>query len=158
MSDFSTLTNGIQAAIGQFAPKQSAGAAIVQEDDEDVSSEILKAQQSLGMMILIGIPEFKNQDKLADVLNAIISVEILIREVPALWRVASNANPIRCQDLGKAVAAALQGAVITGFEKLRVIHGESLGNIRGKDSLNNPTVFQDYLLVVETVEIFNPAT
>jgi hypothetical protein len=154
MTPFSTLSQGIQQALS--ALDVAAGVSLVQDDAQDLVTEVTKAYDQTGMMILLGTPEFKNEDKLADVVNAIISVEILVREVPTLWRNNGTANTIHCADLGQAIAPALQGLYIPGFEKLRVLTGESLGKALGEREGQEPLIFQDYLLVIQTMQIFSP--
>lgn len=155
MTDFCTLTSGIKAAIGQFAPSQIAGVSIVIEDDENLGSMIAKATGQIGMLVFIGIPHFKNEDgKLASLINATLNVEVLIREVPTIWRRSANQNPIHCSDLGQAVAAAVQGAGIAGFQPLRVISGMPLGKLLADPGTVQPP-WQDYLVIIETMQIFN---
>jgi hypothetical protein len=152
LTPFTTLSQAIQAQLVTLS--QMAGVSIVQEDSQDISTEITKATSEIGMMVLLGIPGLENESPLSDYINGKIRVEILIREVPAIWRLASNANPIHCSDLGQAIAPGLQGFIVAGFEPLRVIKGEPLGNFTEKQS---SSVFQDYRLEIETMQVFEIA-
>lgn len=153
MTPFSTLSAAIQAALA--ALDSTAGVSIIQEDSQNIAVEIQKATGSVGMMILLGIPGFKNKDaKLSSVVNADLTVEILVREVPAIWRRKANANAIHCSDLGQAIAPALQGLVVTGFEDLRVLGGYPVGNFAAARQGQDPLVFQDYVVQLETMQVF----
>lgn len=135
-----------------------AGVSIVQEDSQSLSTEIAKALASIGMMILLGTPGFRNDVPLGKLVNAKIEVELLVREVPTIWRRSKNPNPIHCSDLGQAVAQALQNVWFAGFQPLRIIHGYPLGSVSAKGASSEPIIFQDFLLQIETMQIFNLAT
>lgn len=156
MTTFGTLSAGIQQVLSKLSA--CAGVAIVQEDSQNITTEIAKATGSVGMLILLGIPPFDNTTPLGKLINAKIEIEILVREVPSIWRRTSNQNPIHCSDLGQTVAAALQNVWFQGYQPIRVLKGMPLGSITTKLPGAEPVVFQDYLVQIETMQIFNLST
>ncbi len=136
-----------------------SGVSLVQEDAQDIETEIAKATGEVGMLVLLGVPAFGNDSPLADRVNARIQIEILVREVPAIWRAASNTaqqTPVHCSDLGQAIAPALQGLVVTGYQPLRMLKGEPLGNFisQQQKEAGEAVIYQDYRLELETMQIF----
>jgi hypothetical protein len=154
MTPFSTLSQAIQDKLKALST--CAGVSIVQDDDQNVATMIAKATGSIGMLILLAIPDFKNKDgTLTNIINADLKIQILIREVPTIWRRQSNNNPIHCSDLAQAISPPLQGLVVPGFEPLRILTGLPLGNFVTMLTSGKTVSFQDYLLELETMQIFS---
>lgn len=153
MTTFGTLSTGIQQVLTNLSA--CAGVSIVQEDSQDIATEVAKATASIGMLVLLGIPVFTNDSPLGKLINAKIEIEILVQEVPAIWRRSKNANPIHCSDLAQAVGQALQNVWFQGYQPLRVMRGDPLGSLTAKAANGDPIVFQAYKLQIETMQIFN---
>jgi len=134
--------------------KPLAGAALVVEDSHDLNNEILRAMGELGLMILIGVPLFTNsRDNSGALVAAGISQQILVGEVPAIWRNVPDTN-VHCQDAARIVAAALQGLLLPNQQRLRVVFGMPLGTFKGEFK-KSETVFQYYRLELETNMTFD---
>lgn len=145
MSTFSNLSTAIQNQIN--AKAAAAGAVLVQEDAGDIPTQIEKKLGSVGLMALIGTPQFANDDPLSLLINARIKVQILIMEIPAIWR--KDATRIHGPDWGQKMAAALQALRVTGFQDLRVLSGSPV------DSPKEASIVNLYRLELETMQIFS---
>ena len=152
MSTFSTLTAAQVAKLQTVAALNAV--AIVVEDTSDLTAEMAAQISAVGLVILIGIPAFKNESDMTKNVTADIDQQILIRECPPVWR--NNAALPHCQDVAVAVAAALQGLNVAGFQLLRVIGGQPLGNIRPDPK--KEISFQDYRLDLKTRLSLQPTT
>lgn len=145
MSTFSNLSTAIQNQIN--AKAAAAGAALVQEDAGDLATQLEKKLGSVGMMALIGTPQFTNNDPLSLLINAKIRVQILIMEIPSIWR--KDGTRIHGPDWGQKIAAALQALRVTGFQDLRVLNGQPV------DSPKEASVVNLYRIELETMQIFS---
>ena len=123
MSTFATLTAAIIAQLNATAALE--GVAWVLEDTADLDTEIAEQLGQFGMMGLIGIPRFENQAPFGSTVTATVKLQLLLSEVPSVWR-EDNDTP-HCQDIARIAAAALQGLQAPGFNKLRVMTGEPTG-------------------------------
>ena len=144
MSTFSTLTTAQVTKLNSVA--SLAKVAVVLEDTADLQAEIATALGSVGLIVLIGIPSFKNESDFTAQITAEIDQQILVQECPSVWR-NDPTNP-HCQDVALKVATALQGLTVAGFQKLRIAGGMPLGNI--KPDPNAEISFQDYRLDLKT--------
>lgn len=146
MSNFSTLTTAQVAALQ--AVSQLEGVAIVVEDTSDLATEIAEQILATGMVILIGIPSFRNETDFAAGVLADIDQQILVRECPPIWR--DQAGLPHCQDVAQLVAKTLHGLNLTdqGFQMLRVMSGTPLGSL--KPDPKKEISFQDYHLELKT--------
>ncbi|MDE3098618.1 MAG: hypothetical protein KGJ88_04030 [Verrucomicrobiota bacterium] len=143
MTPFSTLSAAIQAQLA--AQAAFAGVALIQEDAGDVPARIEKEIGRIGMGVVLGVPDFSNQDPLANLVNARVRVPLTFMEAPPIWR--SAPGKIHCADAAQAAAQALQGLVISGFQPLRVLRGRPVA-----DKEAGP--LQRYRLDLETMQIF----
>ena len=155
MSTFKSLTDQESAVLTPLlaAGQSLAGASLVVEDVQDLNTEITQAMGEIGLMILIGMVPFDNAaDKSAGAVIAACKQQILIGEVPAIWRNAADTN-VHCQDAARIVAKALQGLLLDNQQRLHVVSGTPLGTFKGEIK-TNPSVFQYYRLELETVIAF----
>ena len=114
MSKLKTLTDAESAVLTPLLAqgRPLAGAALVVEDMQDLNTEIVKSMSDIGLMILLGVPLFTNsRDNSGALIAASISQQILVGEVPAVWRNAADTN-VHCQDAARIVAASLQGLLL----------------------------------------------
>ncbi|HEX9046098.1 MAG TPA: hypothetical protein VF988_03650 [Verrucomicrobiae bacterium] len=151
MSTFKTLTDAQAAKLAGTAALN--GITVIAEDTGDLPTEISEALGSVGLIVLLGIPSFKNDTSFSGGINAEVDQQILIQECPSVWR--NDPTHPHCQDVAIAVAAALQGLIAPGFQLLRVVNGETLGNI--KPDPNNPISLQHYKLELKTRLQIQPA-
>jgi hypothetical protein len=150
MSTLKTLTDAEIAKLA--AVSQLAGIPVVVEDTADLTAEIATQVGTVGMVILIGIPSFKNESSFSTDLPAEIEQQILVRECPAVWR--NNPDNIHCQVAAQMVAQSLQALTVAGFQTLKVVGGMPLGNIRPDPQ--KPISFQDYRLELRTRLMMKP--
>jgi hypothetical protein len=144
MSTFSTLTTAQVAKLNSVA--KLSGIAIVVEDTSDLTTEMAIQIMETGLVVLIGIPAFKNESEFSNNVTADIDQQILVRECPPIWRDAPGV--LHCQDIAQMVAQSLQGLNVVGFQKLRVVNGTPLGNVR--PDAKKEISFQDYRLELKT--------
>jgi hypothetical protein len=152
-----TLTDLESATLAPLlaAGKSLAGASVVVEDVQDLNTEIVQAMSDIGLMILLGTPSFTNRSGTSPgSIVAAIDQEILIGEVPAVWRNAGDTN-VHCQVAAQIVSVALQGLLLGTNQRLSVISGEPLGTFKGEVK-SNPSVFQYYRLHVEVTMSLQP--
>ena len=96
----------------------NAAAVVLREDVHDLQTEINKAIGQIGMLILVGMPHFLNESKLAtNHLEVKIGFAVAIGEHPILWRKNSRDS---AGTVALIVAQLLHGLQIAGFNKLRV--------------------------------------
>ena len=145
MASLTDLSNAIQTRIGAAA--NVPGAKLVQEDAGNVPVQIEKQLGSVGLMALLGTPAFTNDDPLSLLINARIKVQILVMEVPALWR--KDAGRVHGPDWGRQIAAALQALNVPGFQDLRLLSGGPVEPPKDADAVNL------YRLEIETMQIFS---
>jgi hypothetical protein len=145
MASLTDLSNAIQTRI--TAAANAPGATLVQEDAGNVPVQIEKQLGGVGLMALLGTPQFTNDDPLAALINARIKVQILVMEVPAIWR--ANASRVHGPDWGRQIAAALQALRVPGFQDLRVLSGGPADPPKDADAVNL------YRLELETMQIFS---
>jgi hypothetical protein len=156
MSKLKTLTDAESAVLTPLLAQGQplAGASLVVEDTQDLNAEILKSMSDIGLMILLGVPSFDNsRDNSGSKVAAGISQQILVGEVPAVWRNAADTN-VHCQDAARIVAAALQGLLLPNHQRLRVVFGMPLGTFKGEFK-KSESVFQYYRLELETNMTFD---
>ena len=143
MTTFTILSQAIEAKLQSLA--EMAGVPLIQEDDGDIPTLVERELGKVGMSALLGVPDFTNHDPLANLLNAVIKVQVLFMEVPAIWR--KTGNEPHCADLGQSAGANLQGLVVTGFEPLRVLSGQRV--------VDKDVAAGLYRLEIETMQIFD---
>jgi len=155
LQTFDDLTNGVNARVNQvLAAMQLAIPAgnwnqigVLVQDAHDVTTEIETAILKIGMLIMINMPSFRNQNLLATQINAKISFIVEVGEKPITWR----NNPLTlptAKTVAQTIARGLQGFNVTGFEPLRVVDGEFINLSKDKR--------QVYSIHVETQQIFAP--
>ena len=136
--------------------RKLAGVAVVREDVADLNTEILQAMSSVGLMILLGTPPFDNsKGNTGPLVVAGVRQQILIGEVPAVWRNADDTK-IHCQDAALVVAASLQGLLLPNHQRLIVTGGTPLGTFKG-EMKKTESVFQYYRLELEVAMTFSAA-
>ena len=120
----SNLTGPIRARIvAAIAPAGSApslaGAAVLVEDQHDLVNEISIALDKIGMLILIGSPNFdQHASEFSPVSVLKITLAIAIGEVPILWRV--DQNKPKAQDAAVLLTQLLHNLKLPGFQNLKV--------------------------------------
>ena len=142
MTPFTILSQAIESRLA--AQPAFAGVALIQEDAGDVDAMIERELGRVGMGVLLGVPEFTNQDPLSPLVNALIKVSLLCMEAPALWR--KTGNEPHCADLSWIAARALQQFAVAGFQPTRVMSGQP---VTDKD-----VALQLYRIEIETMQIF----
>lgn len=93
--------------------------AIVREDSADLETQITKAIDATGMIVLIGEPTVENtmQSRHTGVMK--IRSLLAIGENPTLWR--RQPDRAVCMDVTMRVIQLLQALPVTGFQPLRVM-------------------------------------
>jgi hypothetical protein len=90
---------------------------ILLEDAADLETQIAKAIDEHGMVIIIGEPSLDNNGQSKHVANMVIKSGLGIGESPTLWR--KPGRPV-CKQVTDRVASLLQDFGISGFQPLRV--------------------------------------
>src|SRR5712664_1833387 len=108
------------------------GVAIVREGTADVGTQVDKAVDQTGMLIIIGIPRYDNTMQSQHVGNMKMATEIAIGENPTLWRNGPPNMKPPCLTVEKRVRELLQGFGIVGFQPLRVMTGVPLTGKKGQ--------------------------
>ena len=147
MSTLKTLTDAENTALTNVAALN--GVTIVVEDDADLTTEIAKALGTLGMLVMIGLPSFHNEVTFAPVITAKIDQQILISEVPSLWRDANDDKP-HGSVVAQMVAQSLHGLRVAEFQQLRCKTGEPHGSGLLKLNDGSHVTFQMYIVTLET--------
>lgn len=153
MATFNDLTTGIQMRLQTafnsgtyWTPNQDSLKAVdvLVADAADIEDKIDIAVDKIGMLMLINMPGFTNEDLLADVINAKIRFIIEVGEDALSWRDTPLTKPTG-KDLAQIVARLIQGFIIDGFEPLRVLSGD----------FHRDKKRQVYFVEVETMQIFD---
>lgn len=122
MSLFSAYTAAIAAQLAIAAQQQGnalAGVPVLVEDAQELETQIAKAIDEEGMLVLIGMPTMDNTAQSAAVADFKITSSIAVGENPVIWRDPAAAGltvPV-CLDVVQAVIIALQGLMIQGFAR-----------------------------------------
>ena len=100
---------------------------VISEDVQDLDTEISKAVEEIGMLILIGQPAWKNLKPDNQTAEMSLVIEIAIGEVPTVWRDAKADPPKpRCMDVAQLVTQLLQGFKVSGYRYLSVQDGKPI--------------------------------
>jgi hypothetical protein len=94
-----------------------SGVDILLEDAADLETQIAKAIDENGMVILIGMPSGDNNGQSKHVANMVMKSTIGVGENPILWR--QPGRPV-CKEVVDRVMGLLQDFTIAGFQPLRV--------------------------------------
>lgn len=119
MSLLSAYTAAIAAQLAIAAQNPNSGLAgvpVLIEDAQDLQTQINKAVDDEGMLILIGMPSMDNTRQSAAVADFKISSIIDVGENPTIWRDEPLTVPV-CLDVVQGVVAAVQGLVVQGFAR-----------------------------------------
>jgi hypothetical protein len=146
------LTNGIAARITAGFNTQATQpglaslltVAILVADAADLQSQLDTAVAQQGMIVLINMPSFKNQDILAQQINGKIPLAIEVGEAPDTWRDTPLTKP-KAVDVAVIVARLLSQYFIPGFQPLRVMEGD----------FTRDKTRQVYTINLETQQIFD---
>lgn len=117
MSLFSAYTAAIAAQLGIAAQNPNSGLAgvpVLIEDAQDLQTQINKAVDDEGMLILIGMPTMDNTAQSVSVADFKITSSIDVGENPTIWRDEPLTVPV-CLDVVQGVIVALQGLSVQGF-------------------------------------------
>lgn len=91
---------------------------ILLEDAADLATQVAKAIDETGMVIIIGEPSSDNTKQSKHVGRMSIKSAIGIGETPTLWRKGSRPT---CKQVTDRVAGLLQDFGIVGFQPLQVM-------------------------------------
>jgi len=122
LSDF---TNAIKDRLQAYATEHEI--ELLKEDAAELEHQIDKSLAEVGMMILINHPDWLNTELVRLVSNNDITSEILITEMPTVWR--DGIAPV-CEDVAIEVTKLLQGLPVEGFAPLRVSRGDHVTDKR----------------------------
>lgn len=153
MATLSTLTSGIEnrlktgfAALAAAQPETLAAltdVAVLVQDAADLENQIDIAAEKIGLLCLVNMPSFRNDDPLSLQINARHKVIVEVGEEPIFWRDEPLTKP-KGADVAQYVSSLLQGFYIAGFQPLRVLNGDFQ-----KDKKR-----QVYFIEVETMQVF----
>jgi hypothetical protein len=102
----------------------AASAVILREDAHNLETEINKAIGKTGMLILVGMPRFKNSATLSNPnVQMEISAAVAIGENPAIWRKPDSSRPTAPQ-VTQTVCQLLHAFRIAGFQPLAASRGD----------------------------------
>ena len=119
MSLFSAYTSAIAAQLAIASQQQSnalAGVPVLVEDAQELETQIAKAIDEEGMLVLIGMPTMDNTAQSVSVADFKITSSIAVGENPTIWRDDPLTVPV-CLDVVQAVIVALQGLMVQGFAR-----------------------------------------
>ena len=123
MSDFLTAyTTAIQTRINTLTatPGPLAGVIVLLEDAADLETQVTRAIDEFGMLILIGEATCRNtRATLRGPAAFTITSGILLGETPTVWRDTPLTKPV-CRDVAAQLVNLLQGFDIAGFTPLIV--------------------------------------
>lgn len=86
------------------------------EDANDLETQIQKAINDTGMLVLIGMPTMDNTQQSSAVADLKITSAIAVGENPTLWRDTPLTKPV-CLDVVHSIITTLQGFLVPGFAK-----------------------------------------
>lgn len=152
MQTLDNLTTAIQQRIqavldavnGQpgFAGLDSVSVLVA--DAADLQEALDEAVDKFGMLVLVNMPSFKNEDILSQQINGKISLAVEVGEVPTVWRDNPLTKPT-AKSLAQLIARALQQFFIPGFQPIRVLDG----------NFSRDKARQVYSISIETMQIFD---
>ncbi|HEX3855964.1 MAG TPA: hypothetical protein VHY30_01565 [Verrucomicrobiae bacterium] len=155
MPKLTDLTTGIEGRLNAvfnagnlWTPNQAALAkiSVLVQDAKDVENEIDEAVEQIGMLCLVNMPSFQNQEKQnTDIINGRIHLIVEVGEQPVVWRDDPLTVPT-AMDVAEIVARALNGFFISGFQKLHVVSG----------NFQRDKKRQVFSVEVETLRLFDP--
>jgi hypothetical protein len=119
MSLFSAYTAAIAAQLAIAAQQQSnalADVPVLIEDAQELETQIAKAIDEEGLLVLIGMPTMDNTAQSVSVADFKITSSIAVGENPIIWRDNPLTVPV-CLDVVHAVIVALQGLLVQGFAR-----------------------------------------
>lgn len=119
MSLFSAYTSGIATQLTVAAQQQGnalTDVPVLIEDAQELETQIAKAIDEEGMLVLIGMPTMDNTAQSAAIADFKITSSIAVGENPVMWRDNPLTVPV-CLDVVQAVVVALQGLMIQGFAR-----------------------------------------
>jgi hypothetical protein len=106
---------------------QLCGAVVVVEDDKDIANEIEIAMGKVGLLILIGEPNFDQKASEFSPTSVLkVSLAIAIGEVPVLWR--TNPSKPKAKDVALLLTQLLHNQKFPGFQNLKVDNGRKVPN------------------------------
>jgi hypothetical protein len=115
-----------QAIVDRITVAQAAGgslfndaaAVVLMEDVHDLQTEINKAIGQIGMLILIGMPHWKNTATMQNPnVQDVIQIAIAIGEHPVLWR---SGERDKAPTVASIIEQLLHNYKIPGFQYLKV--------------------------------------
>src|SRR6516165_6577825 len=113
MSLFSAYTAAIAA---QQQSNALADVPVLIEDAQELETQIAKAIDEEGLLVLIGMPTMDNTAQSVSVADFKITSSIAVGENPTIWRDNPLTVPV-CLDVVQAVIGALQGLMLQGFAR-----------------------------------------
>lgn len=119
MSLFSAYTAAIAAQLSAAAQQQGnplADVPVLIEDAQELETQITRAIDEEGMLVLIGMPTMDNTAQSAAIADFKITSSIAVGENPVIWRDNPLTVPV-CLDVVQAVVVALQGLMVQGFAR-----------------------------------------
>lgn len=125
MATLSSLIKAIEARLVATAGLKDV--AVVPEDPMELETQISKALDEVGMLILIGQPRWRNLRPESQAGEFEVTVEIAVGEAPMIWRLPDASRPA-CVDVAALVTARLQAWKPDGFRYLTVQQGDPVSD------------------------------